>query len=115
MKVIEFNDKQIPVHFGVAARAEAMTMMGLSLQQDGFAKITLTMESMQKIAFTGIKHGARKAGQQFTQSYYDWCDTLDDVPNYMDLISKCVEVFSEESSDQTEGNAKGPAKARAKK
>jgi len=37
------------------------------------------------------------------------------VPNYMDLISKCVEVFSEESSDQAEGNAKSPAKARAKK
>lgn len=90
------------VHFGFAARAEAQTLMGLNMTQDGFTDIVLNMEAMLKIAFTGLRHGARMEGKPFIKSYYQWADELPKVPDYMDLVSKIIAVYNEESTD--EGN-----------
>ena len=112
MKLVQFNNEEIPVHYGVAGHAEVMTLLGFDLVKNGFVEIKLTLEALHKIAYIGMKHGARKSGKQFPESYYEWCDLIEQYDNYEELLAKCSEVYSEERGDP--GNHKSPAK-RAKK
>lgn len=109
---IKINEKSYPVHFGVAAIAEVYDLIGFKFTQDGFGKaIEFTFTTMLNIAYVGIKHGARKAGQKWDLSYEETCDLFDED---FAALNKIIELFGEAQNDSL-GNGKGSPKKGAKK
>ena len=110
MNSITLNGKDYPLNFGMAAKAEIYSAAGLRFTGDDFGKsLEITFETMLNIAHIALKHGARVAGQQYNNDYYETCDLFDTEP---DKLGEIVEMFNESMLDQ--GNAKQPGKQKAK-
>lgn len=104
---ITSNNNVYPVKFGMAALSEFLDLEGLSLSQMEEIGQNLTLTRAIRLVHIGMKHGARVAKQEFSQSYEDTCDLLD---TDQELMGKVMEVFQNQMPQPEKGNAKSPQK-----
>ena len=92
IKEIHIGGKMRPVSYGFNALAMFQDLTGIGLSQLGSMSMdTMTLTSMIKFAYCGLKDGARKAKQDFTASIEDVADWLDDDSQaFIDLFSEFV-------------------------
>lgn len=89
-----------PINLGTAALAEILDDLGLSLSE--LEKVTsITLIQAAKILHRGMAHQARVNKQQFSATWYDVCDLIDQDPSPMQVLVKVLEAFTASISEKS--------------
>lgn len=109
VQTIEVNGKELPISYGMAALADFLHSEGLTLTELGSIADKFQLTSVINLIHVGLKHGARKAGKDFTLTPDDVADLLDDSP---EIINQALELFT--ASMPAQGNVQAQAKVKTK-
>ena len=112
VQTIEVNGKELPIAYGMAALAEFLDTEGLKLAELGTIGERFQLTAVINLIHLGLKHGARKAGKDFTLTPDDVADLLDDSP---EIINQALELFTASMPAQGNGQAQAKAKTKAPK
>lgn len=106
IREVQVNGAVLPVHFGSAALSAFLDEVGATLAdlQSGEFAQKLTYRHTLLIAFYGIKDGHRKQRKDFSLTFDDIADAVDENP---DLLQICMTAFAESNGGQDTGKAKG--------
>lgn len=105
---VEISGTKHPIYYGMAALDEFLTIQNITLRQLSTLTDNMSFSMIINLVMVGLKHGYRRAGKDFTISYEDVADMMDENP---DLFKTCMDLFSEampkpENNGQEKGNSK---------
>jgi hypothetical protein len=107
---LKIGETEYPVKFGLNALALYCDEVGIKLGElDKIGGSNTSLMDLIKLAFWGLKDGARSEGKPFDMTVENIADLLDDDPS--GLIVKIVDIFKK----QFVGNPQKPAKKNAGK
>ena len=104
MKKIPIGGANRPIHFGFAALADWCKLTGLGLQDLNTIGANMGLQDAIYLAFSGLKHGARRAKKEFNYTIDDVADWIDDEG--MDIFTEIMEHFSESMTKITPDSEK---------
>lgn len=110
IQTIQASGKELPISYGMAALAEFLESEGLKLADLGEISERFQLTTVINLIRIGLKHGARKAGKDFSLTIDDVADLLDDSP---DIINEAMELFA--ASMPMQGNGQQPTQTAAAK
>lgn len=107
---IEVGGVKHPIYYGMAALDEFLNIQNITLQQLSALTDNMTFSTIINLVMVGLKHGHRRANKEFTMSYEDVADMMDESP---DLFKTCMDLFTEampkaSENGQETGNQKAP-------
>lgn len=92
MNHVTINSTPYPVYLGMHALSEWGEENNVEASELGDALSKLTLKQGLTLAHTALKDGARKAGKEFSMSYPEVCDMIDEAgPNKIsEIITKAL-------------------------
>lgn len=94
--------KEVPVSFGNAALIRFEEETGISILNLG--NTPLNYKNSLKLIYEGLRDGHRKANKDFTMTFDDLCDYLDEdteaLTRIMDLLTKSMPGNDEKKSNR---------------
>jgi|TARA_R100000388_G_scaffold39921_2_gene30822 hypothetical protein len=111
-ELITINGKEHPIRFGMNALRIFCKETDRSLNDLGTLGKNMTLDDSCQLIKAGLSDGYRKAGKEFNISVEDISDFLDDD---MDLLTRAMNIFSEQFNTEDKGNDKGNTLPKKKK
>ncbi len=75
---IQIGSQELPINFGLACLAELEQLFGCSVAQLGQQIESGGIGAAMQLIHVALKHGHRKAGKEYENTYEQTCDLLDE-------------------------------------
>lgn len=120
---VKIAGQDMPIYYGMFARQQYLDELGINIadmadeeKTEQILNRANTLEGSIRLAYICIKDGHRKAKKEFSLTYEDFCDLLDDEPDYLSVLNTISEYVTGNSpavETPTAKNGKAPKQAKS--